>query len=279
MARSGWVAVLVGLGGGLFGRPALAQECSPEDWFCDAPADGDAAPEDDAVEDPSVSEGPPKKRRSKRPPVAPPAEPTACQPAAPVIVEVKGCAEAPSPEVPPEALPAEEALPEEDVKAVGFGLVGLLRYVGGSEGRGGALLGGGAAFLRLRPIEEVAFDVGFAAMGGPENLGRSRVEVSGFTDLLWYPLIGDVRAYFVLGGEVVGASSSWETAAETVQVSYEYVAPRGGLGMELGGSDWAVFLDGIVAPRFPTNEAASNELRGDDFRTTVQLRSGLVAFW
>jgi hypothetical protein len=284
VARLGVLGVGV-VGVGVFGLawPSAAEaatECSAENWFCDdeeAESEDASAPSgDDDVVEGAPEEGPPKRRRSKPREVAPEPAPTTCQPE--VVVEVRVCETAPpSPPPPPETPPAEE---EEELGAVGLSVSGLLRYVGGSEGRGGALLGGGAISLRLRPVEDFAFDVGFAAMGGPEDGDRGRGEVSGFTDLLWYPMVGEVRAYFLVGGEVVGATSSWASADGTEHSeSLEYVAPRGGLGLELGGSDWGVFFDGIVAPRFPTNEAASAELRGDDFHTTVQLRSGIVAFW
>ena len=40
-----------------------------------------------------------------------------------------------------------------------------------------------------------------------------------------------------------------------------------------------VFLDGVFAPRVPTNTAAERELAGSDWRATVAIRSGVLAWW
>jgi hypothetical protein len=160
-------------------------------------------------------------------------------------------------------------------------LSGLMRTVVGSDERGGAYLGGGTIQLRLRAIEDLALDVGFAAMGGPEDGDRSRVETNGFVDLLWYPGgDGDFRAYFLFGGEVVGATTSWDGANGVEHsIDHVYAGPRGGLGIETGGSDWSFFFDGVYAPRFPVDQAAAAQLRGEDYRVTIQLRAGLVTWW
>ena len=284
MARFGFVA----FGGAVFGvaafvTPAWAEpagadaagaECSAESWFCEeeeSESAGESESEEEVVvvvEEPAETDGPPKRRKPKRAPEPPPpeVEPAPCE------------AELPAPPVPQPA-PAPERT-EGSFRAVGLSISLLLRNVEGSEEREGTLLGGGTLSLRFRPAEEVALDFGFAAMGGTDDRDRNRGELSGFTDLLWYPLVGDLRPYFLLGGEFVGASASWQALDGTERsVSFEYVAPRGGLGIEYGDPDWGVFFDGIVAPRFPTNEAAAYELRGDDVRTTGQLRGGLVTYW
>jgi hypothetical protein len=296
-----WILGVVGLAW-LSGREAQAGECSPESWFCEGETEVDPGnTEEEASEDPEEDvviiierqePRPSKKRKRKPAPPPEPAEPqpevepepevaTPCESTPPVVVAARVCGPAAPSPGPSEPQPPGEEGVEEVIGSVGLAISGLFRSVSYVDDRGGALLGGGSIAMRLRPVEEVAFDIGFAAMGGPEDGARGRGEASGFIDLLLYPISGsDVRAYFVVGGEVVGASSSWTAADGTEQsLSHEYVAPRGGLGLEVGGSDWGVFFDGIVAPRFPTNEAAAAELRGEDLRVTVQLRGGLVAFW
>jgi hypothetical protein len=197
-------------------------------------------------------------------------------PAPPVEVEPEAEPIARLPELP--APPAQEE--EASFLAVGLGISVLLRNIEGSDEREGTLLGGGTLSLRFKPAEELALDFGFAAMGGTDDRDRNRGELSAFTDLVWYPILGDVRPYFLLGGEFVGATSSWQAFDGTENsVSYEYLAPRGGIGVEIGEPDWGVFFDGIVAPRFPTNAAAAFELREEDFHPTGQLRGGLVTYW
>ncbi len=269
---------LAALGGAAFsvaalgGAPAWAappgNECSPESWFCDeeeADPEGESEPSEDVVivvEEPAETDGPPRRRKPKRAPEPPPE-------VAPEPEQV--------PRLPELPVPQQE---EETFRAVGLSISLLLRNLEGTDDREGTLLGGGTLSLRFRPAEEVAFDFGFAAMGGTDDRDRNRGELSCFTDLLWYPIVGDLRPYFLLGGEFVGATSSWQALDGTENsVSYEYLAPRGGIGIEIGEPDWGVFFDGVVAPRFPTNEAAAYELRGDDFRTTGQLRGGLVTYW
>jgi hypothetical protein len=265
------LAVVAALVWGTGGAPAWAEptsECSEESWFCDEePAESEGEEErteDEVVEEaPAENDGPPIRRKRRRAP-EPPAE---VAPEAQTVARL--------PELPPP--PAQE---EESFRAVGLSISLLLRNIEGSEDREGTLLGGGTLSLRFRPAEEIALDFGFAAMGGTDDRDRNRGELSAFTDLVWYPIVGDIRPYFLLGGEFVGATSSWEALDGTENsVTYEYVAPRGGIGAEIGDRDWGVFVDGIVAPRFPTNDAAAFELREDDFHPTGQLRGGFVTYW
>jgi hypothetical protein len=242
-------------------RPALSQECDDESWFCEeAPAEVEPV-------DP-----------------APEPEPSPCDRSAQerdVVVVVETVCAAKTEPAPAESQPPEEERREQEFRQVGLVLAAMARTVVGSDDRGGAFLGGGSIQMRLRAVRDLALDIGFAAMVGPEDGGQLRSEMSAFTDLLWYPAdTGEIRGYLLFGGEVVGATSSWEAADGTdLSVDHAYAGPRGGLGLEIGGSDWAIFFDAIYAPRFPIDQAAESRLGGDDYRSTIQLRGGVLGWW
>jgi hypothetical protein len=182
----------------------------------------------------------------------------------------------------PALTPDEEERREQTFRTFGVGLLGQAQVAIGPRAEDGRTVGGLGLHLRWRPDASFAFDVGVVGMGGEEYRGATRGEVVGFVDLIIFPTEDSVRPYFLFGGELAGATSVWRGPdGYDRSATYEYAAPRGGLGVEFAPVEGvSLFLDGVFAPRFPTNEAAERELRGtDDWRATVALRSGVIAWW
>jgi hypothetical protein len=267
--------------------PTIAEECDAQDWFCEDAVDVEHAEADTQAPEAASPESRPSKRREAERPSTPPRS-CEVEPARRVVVRVEVACAARSPEQrqPENGRPepedgADEDRREQTFRSFGIGVLGQGLVAVGPRAEDGRTVGGLGLQMRWRPEPSVALDVGVVGMGGAEYRGATRGEAVGFLDLIIYPTEDALRPYFLAGGELAFATSVWRGPdSYDRSETYEYVAPRGGMGVELEPVEGvALFLDGVFAPRFPTNGAARRELAGADWRATVAIRSGVLAWW
>jgi hypothetical protein len=184
----------------------------------------------------------------------------------------------PTDEISPEE---EEAEPEDERRVREFRTFGtaMLFQGGFSTGLEDPNLQASAGFgilMRAQPMPWLALDGGFTGAAGADDLGRSQSDIAFSLDTVWFPTEGWVRPYLVVGAEVTNRTTAWNDLNGVERsLSFQYVGPRSGVGLEIAPMDRITFfLDAVFTGRFPTSDVGNSETIAN-----VAVRSGAFFWW